>query len=164
MRRAIYPAVLLATLVGCYTPYVATYTTDSATVIVHNASKGKMSASIYSDATACTGRSMLAPMLVGGERRTIFLRTDREVAISTGQDLGIDSRQRIGCVNALSFTPQSGHTYLLGVGARQACSMEMSEIGPGSQPRHVPVEVQHREFHAPLTESGEFCTRRGAAS
>jgi hypothetical protein len=163
---SIMSAVLLsAILAGCYTPYKAPHTADSATMTVHNASSGKISLTIYRDATECKGPERVAPMFVGGERRTIYLPTRAELAMSTGQDLGARASgagglEIYGCANAISFVPEAGRTYFLEIGQQRACNMLVSEKRSPRERVPVPTEVVQRKFIRPFTQEGAFCARR----
>jgi hypothetical protein len=149
---------------GCTSAYQAPYSADSATMIVHNASGKKMSLRVFGDAAECTKGQLLKPMLLGGEQRTIYLPTHGEVAMSMGQDLGVEGPgiKLIGCFNMFSFFPKPGRIYLLDVGATEACNVAVLEKTSSDERQVVPVELipRKRTVLRPLTEEGPFCTQR----
>ena len=168
MLRLVMPLVVpVAFLTSCYTPYRGVQAEDRATLTVHNATPRKLSVSIYRDATECTGREKLAPMLIGGEERTTYVDTHHELAMSFGQDLGVEggyhSINLIGCVSAISFTPKPGRSYVLEVGANASnpCALTLDETSASGGRHQVPAsEVSVRKYLTPFSETGAFCAKR----
>ena len=114
-RLVILLVVAPACLSGCYTSYRGVQAEDRAALTIRNATPRKLSVSIYRDATECTGREKLAPMLVGGEERTTYVDTHHELAMSFGEDVGVETGgyhviKLAGCVSAISFTPKPGRS------------------------------------------------------
>lgn len=154
-------ALLVVPQNSCRTPYQQPDGMDLASIDILNYSDYPISQIIYRNAADCTGREEIGDLLQPGERNTANIAAgDATVQVGAASSPLIYTRYGgRSCVMPISFHADRSKRYRLAFRiSGDTCSIEFSEVAMNG--RATPAAFDEREFSAPLTSAGSFCSER----